>query len=72
MFRPVVVISNDRKSVTIVGAGGNTVSRTAASTLNVSHRKDGGVTVWADGEHRSQTIRVDAFGRVTNGKRVIL
>jgi len=72
MFRPVVVISNDRKSVTIVGAGGNTVSRTAQSTLNVSHRKDGGVTVWADGEHRSQTIRVDAFGRVTNGKRVIL
>lgn len=72
MFKPVVVMSNDRKSVTIVGAGGNTVSRTATSTLNVSHRKDGGVTVWADGEHRSQTIRVDAWGRLSNGKRVAL
>lgn len=64
-----VVFSNDHKTVTIVGKNGNEVKRTAAVTLNVSFRKDGGVTIWGDGEHKDQTVRVDAYGRTMRSKR---
>lgn len=69
MQKPTVVLSNNGKSVTIVGVNGDTVSRNASSTLNLSFRKDGGVTVWVDGEHKSQTTRTDKFGRLTSEKR---
>ena len=44
--------------------------RHATQTLNVSFRKDGGVTIWADGEHRSQTTRTDRYGRLANTRTI--
>jgi hypothetical protein len=70
MFKPTVIFSNAHKTVTIVGVNGDTLTRNAATTLNVSFRKDGGVTVWADGEHSSQTTRVDSYGRLYGRKSV--
>lgn len=64
-----VVFSNDHKTVTVIGVNHNKFSRTAAVTLNVSFRKDGGVTVWGDGEHRDQTVRVDSYGRMMGAAR---
>ena len=69
MSQPTVVFSDDNKTVTIIGVNGDRFTRHAGSTLNVSFRKDGGVTVWADGEHKSQTLRVDAYGRLTDKAR---
>ena len=65
-----VVLSDDHKSVTIIGVNGNRVTRKAATFLNVSFRKDGGATIWSDGEHKSQTVRVDRYGRVSNLKKM--
>jgi hypothetical protein len=64
-----VVQSNDGKTVDIIGINGDRVRRNATSTMFVCHRKDGGVTVWADGEHHSQTTRVDSYGRLMNKRR---
>lgn len=66
-----VVLSDDHKSVTIIGVNGNRVTRKAAGFLNVCFRKDGGATIWSDGEHRSQTVRVDRYGRVSNLKQML-
>lgn len=71
MPTPTVVFSNNNKSITIVGVNGDQFTRNASTTLNVAFRKDGGLTVWADGEHKSQTLRVDSFGRLTNESRVV-
>lgn len=59
-----VVHSNGGKSVTIVAVNGDQYTRHASTTMNVSYRKDGGLTVWADGEHKSQTVRFDRYGRI--------
>lgn len=69
MSKLTIVFSDANRAVTVVGVNGNRVDRRAAGTLNVSHRKDGGVTIWGDGEHRDQTVRVDAYGRVMNGRK---
>ena len=66
-----VVFSDDRKAVTVVGLNGNKVHRRAAVTLNVSFRKDGGITMWGDGEHKSQTVRIDSYGRVFNSRKAL-
>jgi hypothetical protein len=66
-----VVFSDDHKSITLVGVNGNRVTRKAAVTLNVSFRKDGGATVWGDGEHKSQTVRVDSYGRMMNTRKAL-
>jgi hypothetical protein len=68
MTKPVVLFSDNMKTVSVVGVNGDTIVRHAATTLNVSFRKDGGVTIWADGEHASQTTRTDAYGRLSNRK----
>ncbi len=72
MFKPTVVFSNNNRTVTVVGVNNNVVTRTAAENLNVAYRKDGGITIWADGEHKSQTIRLDAFGRTTTLKHPVI
>ena len=59
-----VVFSDDHKAITVIGVNGNRVQRKAAVTLNISFRKDGGATIWGDGEHKSQTVRVDHYGRL--------
>lgn len=61
-----VIQSPDGKQVTVIGVNGDRVTRHAVSYMNVCHRSDGGVTIWADGEHRSQTTRVDSYGRLVN------
>ncbi len=72
MFKPTVVFSDDLRTVTVIGINGNTVTRRAQSTLNVSHRKDGGLTIWADSEHKSQTTRLDRYGRLTTLKYPVI
>lgn len=69
---PKFFFSNDNKTLTIIGVNGDEFVRNAGTTLNVCVRKDGGLTVWADGEHSSQTLRVDSFGRLTNQSRPTL
>ena len=61
-----VVHSNGGKSVTIIAVNGDQYTRHAGVTMNVSYRKDGGLTVWADGESASQTVRFDRFGRIAD------
>lgn len=70
MLKPVVIFSDDMKTVEVIGINGDRVRRHAAQTLNVSFRKDGGVTIWADGEHKSQTTRTDRFGRLANTRTI--
>lgn len=66
MFKtPTVIFSSDNKSATVVAVNGARVSVVAQDTLGVWFRKDGGVTFRTDAEHRSQTVRVDAYGRIT-------
>lgn len=65
-MNPTVVFSNDNKTATVIAVNGGRVTVVAQDTLSVWFRKDGGVTLRTDAEHRSQTIRVDAYGRVFN------
>lgn len=69
MQKPTVVFSDNMKSATVVAVNGARVQVNAQDTLAVWFRKDGGVTFRTDAEHRSQTIRVDRFGRVFSGKK---
>lgn len=64
--RPTVVFSDNMKSATVVAVNGARAHVVAQDTLAVWFRKDGGVTFRTDAAHRSQTIRVDRFGRVSN------
>lgn len=68
--RPVVVFGSDMNTATVVAANGAKVEVRAQAALSVWFRQDGGVTFRTDQDHRSQTIRVDRFGRLTNEKRV--
>ena len=60
-----LVFSLDMKSVTVIGVNGARTTIVAQSTLSFWARKDGGFTFSVDGEHRSQTVRVDRYGRIT-------
>lgn len=71
MQKPTVVFSDSMKSATVVAVNGARVQVNAQDTLAVWFRKDGGVTFRTDAEHRSQTIRVDRYGRVFNGKKAL-
>jgi len=64
-----VVFSDDHKTVTLIGVNNNRVTRKAAKTLNVSFRKDGGASIWADGECADQTTRVDSYGRLFRARK---
>jgi hypothetical protein len=70
MLKPTVVFSNDNKSATVIAANGARVQVVAQDTLSVWFRKDGGVTLRTDSEHRAQTVRVDAYGRLTNSRSI--
>ena len=63
---PAVVFAPDHKSATVIAVNGAKVEVVAQATLGVWFRKDGGVTFRTDAGHRSQTIRVDKYGRVFN------
>lgn len=63
-----VLLSTDNKSATVIAVNGARVTVVAQTTLSFWARKDGGVTLRADAEHKSQTVRVDAFGRLTTSK----
>lgn len=65
MQKPTVIFGSDNKSATVIAVNGARVSVVAQDTLGVWFRKDGGVTFRTDAEHRSQTVRVDAYGRIT-------
>lgn len=67
--RLIVTFDPDFKGVTVTGVNGNSVRRRAAVTMNVSFRKDGGVTIWGDGECTDQTLRLDSYGRTIRSKR---
>lgn len=69
MSKPTVVFADNMKSATVVAVNGARVQVNAQDTLAVWFRKDGGVTFRTDAEHRSQTIRVDTYGRVFSGKK---
>lgn len=69
LITPTVVFSDDHKTVTVIGVNKDKVVRHATTFLNFCVRKDGGVTIWSDGEHSSQTVRVDAYGRLVNKGR---
>lgn len=71
MSKPTVVFADNMKSATVVAVNGARVQVNAQDTLAVWFRKDGGVTFRTDAEHRSQTIRVDKYGRVFNGKKAL-
>ncbi len=68
-----IVHTPESKTVTIIGDGGVNVTVTAASTLNLCSRKDGGLTVWYDGKSKRETVRVDKtgvlMGQATKGRK---
>lgn len=66
----IVVLSHDNKSATVIGVNGERTTVVAHTTLGFWSRKDGGVTFRMDQNHRSQTVRLDRFGRVTSDTRV--
>ena len=64
-----VVFASDMKSATVLAVNGARTHIVAQHTLACWARKDGGFTFRADAEHRSQTVRVDKYGRISNLKR---
>ena len=63
---PTVIFAQDHKSATVIAVNGARVEVVAQDTLGVWFRKDGGVTFRTDAGHRSQTVRVDKYGRLFN------
>lgn len=61
-----VVFSQDMKSAVVIAVNGAKVEVVAQDTLSFWRRKDGGYTFRTDAGSRSQTIRVDKYGRVFN------
>jgi hypothetical protein len=65
-----VVKDSSNKAVTIISTDGSqNITVSATTFLNMSVRKDGGVTLWADGRPKSETIRVDSRGML-KAKRI--
>lgn len=64
-----IILSDDHKTITVIGVNGDRVTRHATTVLNFCRTSRGGVTIWVDGEHKSQTTRVDSFGRLSTSNR---
>lgn len=65
MSNATLVFSNDNKTATVIGVNGSRTTVVAQHYLGFWARKDGGYTFSVDGEHNSQTVRVDRYGRIT-------
>jgi hypothetical protein len=60
-----VINDSSGKSVTVVsGDGQSSHTHRAFHFLNTCVRKDGGMTIWADGRPANETVRFNKNGKV--------
>lgn len=61
-----VILHDSGKTVTVIADNGNRVEVTGRGFMFYCKRSDGGVTLWADGRPKSETVRVDNIGRLVD------